>query len=99
MFISSFFPKSFEYGFLPVTVGSLNILLYFTLGILQLFFHFVTKLNLFCELKVLVILITGTLNSPSDMFAIPSSLSSVSEVLLCSFTWALFLCLGAPTKL
>ena len=32
-------------GFLPVTVGFLNILLYFTLGI----FHFVTKLNQFSE--------------------------------------------------
>ena len=35
-------------GFLPVTVGSLNILLYFTLGILHVFFHFSTKLNQFC---------------------------------------------------
>ena len=38
-------------GFLPVTVGSLNILLYFSLGIfhLFLFFSFLTKLNQFCE--------------------------------------------------
>ena len=36
-------------GFLPVTVGSLNILLYFTLGILHCFFHFLTKLNQICE--------------------------------------------------
>ena len=36
-------------GFLPVTVGSLNILLYLILGILHLFFHFLTKLNQFCE--------------------------------------------------
>uniref|UniRef100_K9IGF5 Secreted protein n=1 Tax=Desmodus rotundus TaxID=9430 RepID=K9IGF5_DESRO len=31
-------------GFLLVTVSSLNILLYFTLGNLHLFFHFLTKL-------------------------------------------------------
>ena len=36
-------------GFLPVTVSTLNILLYFTLGILHLFFHFSTQLNQFCE--------------------------------------------------
>ena len=36
-------------GFLPVTVGSLNILLYFILGIFHLFFYFSTKLNQFCE--------------------------------------------------
>ena len=36
-------------GFLPVTVGSLNILLYFTLGIFHSFFHFLTKLSQFCE--------------------------------------------------
>ena len=36
-------------GFLPVTVGSLNILLYFILGIFHLFFHSSTKLNQFCE--------------------------------------------------
>ena len=36
-------------GFLPVTVGSPNILLYVILGIFHLFFHFLTKLNQFCE--------------------------------------------------
>ena len=36
-------------GFLSVTIGSLNILLYFILGIFHLFFHFSTKLNQFCE--------------------------------------------------
>ena len=36
-------------SFLPVTVGSLNILLYFILAIFHLFFHFSTKLNQFCE--------------------------------------------------
>ena len=35
-------------GFVPVSVGSLNILLYFTLGILHLFFHFANKLSQFC---------------------------------------------------
>ena len=36
-------------GFLLVTVGSLNILLYSTLGILYFFLCFATKLNQFCE--------------------------------------------------
>ena len=36
-------------GFLPLTVGSLYILLYFTLGIFHLFFHFSSKLSQFCE--------------------------------------------------
>ena len=35
--------------FLPVTFGSLNILLYFILGIFHLFYHFLTNLNQFCE--------------------------------------------------
>ena len=73
-------------GFLLVTVGSLNILLYFIWGI----FHFLIKLN-----QSVSILITRALNSPSDRLAISSSLSSLSEVLLCSFIWAVFLCLGA----
>ena len=75
-------------GFLPVTVGSLNILLYFILGILHLFFNFSTKLNW------LSILITRALNSQLDRLVISSSLSSISEALLCSFIWAMFLCLG-----
>ena len=36
-------------SFLPVTAGSLYILLYFTLGSLHFFLHFVTELNQFCE--------------------------------------------------
>ena len=36
-------------GFIPVTGGSLNTLLYFILGIFHLFFHFSTKLNQVCE--------------------------------------------------
>ena len=35
----------FESWVLPFTVGSLNILLYFILGIFHLFLHFSTKLN------------------------------------------------------
>ena len=51
MFIYSLFSQIIDLspGFLPVTVGSLNILLYFILGIFHLFFHFSTKLNKFCE--------------------------------------------------
>ena len=81
-------------GFLPVIVGSLNILLYFTLGILHLFFHFATKLNQFCEHFD-----TRALNFPSDRLAISPSLSSLSGVLLCSFTFAIFPCLGESDKL
>ena len=81
-------------GFLPVTVGSLNILLYFTLGIFHLFFHVVTKL-----IRSVSILITRDLNSPSDRLVISSSLSSLSEALLCSFLWAIFLCLGVADRL
>ena len=36
-------------GFLPVTVGSLYIFLYFTFHSLHFFLHFVTILNHFCE--------------------------------------------------
>ena len=76
-------------GFLPVTVGSLNILLYFILGILHLFFHFLTKLNQICEhfdyqgFKFSI-----------RQFGYSSSFSFLSEVLHCSFILALFLCLG-----
>ena len=52
-------------GFLPVILGSLNILLYFILVIFHLFFHFSTKLNHFCEYFDY-----QNLNSPSGMFAI-----------------------------
>ena len=45
------------------------------------------------------ILITRALNSPSDRLATSSLLSSFCGVLLCSFIWAVFLCLGAPVKL
>ena len=81
-------------GFLPVTVGSLNILLYFILGIFHLFFHFRPS-----SLSSVSILITRALNPPSDRLAISSSLSSLSGVLLCSSIWALFLCLGAADRL
>ena len=74
-------------GFLPVTVGSVNILLYFICS-----FIFWPR-----SISSVSILITRALNSPSDRLAISSLLSS--EVLLCSFIWAIFLCLGAVDKL
>ena len=64
--------------FLPVTVGSLNML-YFILGVFHFFFHFLTKLNHFCEhldyqyFELCVRLF------------ISSSLSSLSGILICSF--------------
>ena len=42
------------------------------------------------------ILITSVLNSASDRLSIFLSLSSFSGVLICSFIWSIFLCLGAP---
>ena len=44
------------------------------------------------------ILITSVLNSASDQLFISSSLSSFSGVVICSFFWAIFLCLGTPVK-
>ena len=46
----------------------------------------------------LSILITIALNTASDRLAISLSLSSFSGVLICSFTWAIFLCLRAPVS-
>ena len=45
MFISSFWSKSLSLSFLPVTVGSLYIFLYFTLHSLHFFLYFVTIFN------------------------------------------------------
>ena len=78
--------------FFPVTVSSLNILIYFISGIFFYFF-FICQAS---SISSVSILITRALNSPSDRLAISSLLSSVSEVLLRSFIWALFLCLQAP---
>ena len=77
--------------FLPFTVASLYVLLYFMLGSLHLFFHFVTVLNQFCEHTDY-----QCLNSASDRLAMSLSLSSFSGALVCSFIWAIFLCLSAP---
>ena len=74
-------------GFLPVTVDSLNILLYFIC-----FFIFQPS-----SISSVSILITSVLNSASDILSISSLLSSFSGVLICSFIWAIFLC--APIML
>ena len=50
MFISFLFQiVALSPGFLPVTVGYLNILLFFILDIFHLFFNFSMKLNQLCE--------------------------------------------------
>ena len=46
--------------------------------------------------SILSVLITSVLNSASDRLPISSSLRSFSRVLVCSFIWAVYLCLGAP---
>ena len=76
-------------GFLPVTVDSLNVLLYFTLGVFLFSFSFIFQPSSIISVSILI---TRALNSPSDRLAISSLLSSLSEVLLYSFIWALFLC-------
>ena len=78
-------------SFLPFTVGSLYILLYFTLYRLHFFLYFATKLNHFREH-----LITSVLNSASGRLSVSSLLSSFSGVFICSFVWAIFLCLRIP---
>ena len=67
-------------SFLPFTVGSQYILLYFTLHSLHFFLYFVTILNHLCS-----ILITSVLNSASDRLAISSLLSCIFVALICSF--------------
>ena len=64
-------------------------------------FYFLTSpfiLQLYTVISV-SILITSVLNSASDRLTISSSLSSFSGVLICSYIWALFLCLSAPVTL
>ena len=80
-------------NFLPFTVGSLYDFLYFTLHSLHFSLHFMTIFNNFCEH-----LITSVLNSTSDRLATSSSLSSVFGALICSFIWAIFLCLGTSVN-
>ena len=74
-------------GFLPV--GSLNIFLHFML--VSFICSFIFRPS---SISSVSILITRALNSLSDRLALSSLLSSLSEVLLCSFIWAIFLCLG-----
>ena len=73
-------------GFLPVTVGSLYIFLYFTFHT----FHFSSILQPYSKISV-SILITRVLNFASDRLAISLSLSCIfSGALICSFIWAFF---------
>ena len=95
MFIPSFFPNPwFESQFPSLHCWFPVYLLSFTLHSLHFFLYFVTVLNQFCE-----ILITSVLNSASDRLSISLSLSSSSTALICSFIWAIFLCLSTPVIL
>ena len=63
-------------------------------------FHFVCFFFFWpSSIRSVSILITMALNSPSDGLVISSLLSSLSEVLLCSFIWTIFLCLDAANRL
>ena len=72
-------------GFLPFTVGSLYIFLYFTLCCPHFFFHLRLK-----SIMSMSILITSILNSASDRLAISSLSCILSEALICSLIWAIF---------
>ena len=81
-------------GFLLVTVGSwIFCFISFWVSFIC-FFIFQPS-----SIRSVSILIIRALNSPSAGLAISSSLSSLSEVLLCSFIWAIFLCLGTADRL
>ena len=84
----------FEPQLLSVHCWFLYIFLYFTLHSLHFFLYFLTIFNHFCEHPDY-----QCLNSASDRLSICLSLSSVFGALICSFIWAIFLCLGAPVKL
>ena len=78
-------------GFLPFTVGSLYIL------IISLWVAFICSFILWLSpISSVSILITSVLNFASDRLAISLLLSSFSGVLICSFIWAIFLCLITP---
>ena len=76
-------------GFLPFTVGSLFILLYFTLG--SLYSSIILQPS---SISSVSILITSVLNCASDRLAISLLLSSIFGALICSFIWAIYLHLG-----
>ena len=89
MFLSSFCSKLLSHSFLQFTVGSLYIFLYFTLHSIH------TSFNLYLySIMSVSILITSVLNSASDKLTVSSPLSSFSGILIYSFIWAIFLCLG-----
>ena len=72
-------------SFLPFTVGSLYIFLYFTLHI--------SLLPLFCDHSQPLLWASwlSILDFASERLAISSSLSSVFGALICCFIWAIFL--------
>ena len=93
MFISSFCFKSLIW--VPVSFPSLLVPCIFSFIYVCVAFisSFILQLS---SISFVSVLITSVLDSASARLSVFSSLSSFSGVLICSFTWAIFLCLGAP---
>ena len=83
-----------SHGFLPVTVGSW--IFCFISSCVSFICFFILQPS---SIRSVNILITRALNSPWDRLAMSYSFSSLSKVMLCSFIWAIFLCLGTADKL
>ena len=99
MFIYSLCSKSLTW----VLVSFLSLLVLWIVCFISLCVSFISFIYSFIlwpsSISSVSILITRAFNSPSDRLSISLSLSSLSGVLLCSFIWAIFLCLGALVKL
>ena len=99
MFISSFCSKSLIW--VSVSIPSLLVsCIFLFIPLLEplLLPYFATILSHFW-LSMVSILITSVLNSAFDRLSISSSHSYFSGVFICSFIWAIFLCLGTPVML
>ena len=95
MFISSFHSiVDLSSSFLPSLLGPY---IYFFISLCIAFtFSFILHLHSIISMSMLI---TSVLNSASDRLAISVLLSSSFGVLICSFIWAIFLCLGTPVML
>ena len=96
LFISSFWPKSLTW--VPISFPSLLVPYIFFFISLCLAFTFFSILWPYSTISV-SILITSGLNSASHKLTISSLFSSIFGVLICSFIWAISVCLGAPVML
>ena len=83
-------------GFLPFTVGSLYILLYSTLGILHLFLHFCDQAQSVLWASWLPVFWTLHL---IGWLSLCHLVIFFSGALICSFIWAIVLCLDIPVML